>query len=75
MTVIEKMGLAVANDGRPTFFRPPNSYGVIHVTAHSPSLEMKWELAPDTRGSDHFPIHITIKGFQGTSKVLRTCTH
>ncbi|KAM7301179.1 hypothetical protein ISCGN_016719 [Ixodes scapularis] len=69
------MGLAVANDGRPTFFRPPNSYSVLDVTAHSPSLEMKWELAPDTRGSDHFPIHITIKGCQGARKVVRTCTN
>ncbi|KAM7304739.1 hypothetical protein ISCGN_014639 [Ixodes scapularis] len=36
---------------------------------------MKWEIAPDTRGSDHFPIHITIKGCQGARKVLRTCTN
>ncbi|KAG0431385.1 hypothetical protein HPB47_021837, partial [Ixodes persulcatus] len=45
--------------------RPPNSYSVLDVTAHSPSLEMNWELAPDTRGSDHFSIHITIKGCRG----------
>lgn len=65
MTVIVQLRLAVANDGRPTFFRPPNSYSVLDVTAHSPSLEMNWELAPDTRGSDHFSIHITIKGCRG----------
>lgn len=75
MTVIEKLGLAVANDGQPTFFRPPNSYSAIDVTAHSPSLEIKWELAPGTRGSDHFPIGITVRGCQITKKVRKSCVN
>ncbi|KAM7304187.1 hypothetical protein ISCGN_014087 [Ixodes scapularis] len=75
MRVIEKLGLAVANDGQPTFFRPPNSYSAIDVTAHSPSLEIKWELAPDTRGSDHFPIGIAVRGCEITKKVRKSCVN
>lgn len=75
MTVIEKLGLAVANDGQPTFFRPPNSYSALDVTAHSPSLEIRWKLAPDTRGSDHFPIGITVRGCQITKKVRKSCVN
>lgn len=73
--MIEELGLVVANNGAPTFFRPPRTYSVLDVTAHTPSLELTWETAPDTRGSDHFPIHITIKGCQTAQKVTRSCTN
>lgn len=75
MEVFEELELVVANDGRPTFFRPPNSYSAIDLTAHTPSLELKWEPGPDTRGSDHFPINITIRGCQTAKKIKKQCVN
>ncbi|KAM7312372.1 hypothetical protein ISCGN_009277 [Ixodes scapularis] len=73
--MLEELHLVVANDGGPTFFRPPSTYSAIDVTAHTPTLELAWSTAPDTRGSDHFPIHITVKGCQTARKVVRSCTN
>ncbi|KAM7307464.1 hypothetical protein ISCGN_011100 [Ixodes scapularis] len=73
--MLEELHLVVANDGGPTFFRPPSTYSAIDVTAHTPTLELAWATAPDTRGSDHFPIHITVKGCQTVRKVVRSCTN
>ncbi|KAG0429024.1 hypothetical protein HPB47_024024 [Ixodes persulcatus] len=73
--MLEELNLVVANDGGPTFFRPPSTYSAIDVTAHTPTLELAWATAPDTRGSDHFPIQITVKGCQMVRKVVRSCTN
>ncbi|XP_040073105.1 uncharacterized protein LOC120845332 [Ixodes scapularis] len=56
--------LAVANDGSPTFFRPPCTFSAIDVTAHSPEIPLSWRVAADTMGSDHFPVFIDIIGLQ-----------
>ncbi|KAG0421805.1 hypothetical protein HPB47_002316 [Ixodes persulcatus] len=73
--LLEELDLVVASDGGPTVFRPPSTYSAIDVTAHAPTLELAWATAPDTRGSDHFPIHITVKGCQMVRKVVRPCTN
>ncbi|KAG0424597.1 hypothetical protein HPB47_028192 [Ixodes persulcatus] len=73
--LLEELDLVVASDGGPTVFRPPSTYSAIDVTAHAPTLELAWATAPDTRGSDHFPIHITVKGCQMVRKVVRSCTN
>ncbi|KAM7285648.1 uncharacterized protein ISCGN_032536 [Ixodes scapularis] len=56
--------LVVANDGSPTFFRPPCTFSAIDVTAHSPEIPLSWRVAADTMGSDHFPVFIDIIGLQ-----------
>ncbi|KAM7313868.1 uncharacterized protein ISCGN_003655 [Ixodes scapularis] len=56
--------LVVANDGSPTFFRPPCTFSAIDVTAHSPEIPLSWRVAADTMGSDHLPVFIDIIGLQ-----------
>lgn len=58
---LEATDLCLANDGSPTFFRPPAALSSIDLTFHSPDVSMIWEVSPDTQGSDHFPITIRIK--------------
>lgn len=52
--------LSIANTGGPTFFRPPSTFSALDVTAYDPTLKLSWKIAPDTMGSDHFPISITL---------------
>lgn len=40
------------------FFRPPAALQSIDLTFHSPNILITWEAAPDTQGSDQFPITI-----------------
>ncbi|KAG0417347.1 hypothetical protein HPB47_005676 [Ixodes persulcatus] len=43
--------LVVANDGSPTFFRPPCTFSAINVTAHSAEIPLSWRVAADTMGN------------------------
>ncbi|KAG0443828.1 hypothetical protein HPB47_014484 [Ixodes persulcatus] len=80
------LSLASFRIGGPTALGAPNSLG--HRNGHAqkfcacalgrPKLfgapkAMKLELAPDTRASNHFPIGITVRGCQITTKVRKSC--
>lgn len=73
----EELELVIANDGSPTFFRPPATYSALDLTLHSTDIQLSWVVAPDTFGSDHFPIFITlpITGIQACHKVRRPVIH
>lgn len=71
----EECDLAVANDGSPTFFRPPDTYSAIDITVHSTDLCVNWTRNPDTMNSDHYPIFLDLHGFRGTKQRIRYVTH
>lgn len=71
----EEYNLAVANDGSPTFFRPPDTYSAIDITAHSIDLCVNWTRYPDTMGSDHYPIFISLNGVHGHQQRSRNVIH
>lgn len=61
--------------GRPTFFRPSSSFSTIDVTAHSSSLPITWIIAPDTMGSDHYPIFLDVPWFSRSAARRATVGH
>lgn len=63
----EGRGLAIANHGSPTFFRPSAYFSAIDVTGHSPSLPIIWKRAQDTFEGDHY-IFLTIPWFSRHAK-------
>ncbi|KAH6932383.1 hypothetical protein HPB50_005099 [Hyalomma asiaticum] len=65
--IVDAMGaenLCVANDKKPTFFRPPNSTSVIDLVIHSADVTVSSTTALDRMGSDHFPIYTNVAGYQ-----------
>lgn len=71
----EKNNLVVANDGSPTFYRPPSSLSAIDITVHSLDLNITWEISADTMGSDHFPIYVSIEGYRPKYQRSFSVTH
>lgn len=61
--VIDSLDLCVANDGSPTFFRPPTSPTSIDLTLHSPDVRVQWSTRADRMGSDHYPIFVFTADF------------
>ncbi|XP_072145070.1 uncharacterized protein [Dermacentor andersoni] len=52
-------GLAVINSGQPTFARRSGTATVIDLALVSERCSYEWQRAPDTAGSDHFPISLS----------------
>lgn len=59
-TDFEEANLVMANSGEPTFYRHPYQ-SAIDLCFHSRTVLLNWDVMLDTRGSDHFPILITVQ--------------
>nr|XP_054921490.1 uncharacterized protein LOC129382122 [Dermacentor andersoni] len=63
-------GLAVINSGQPTFVRRGGSATVIDLTLVSERCSYEWQRAPDTAGSDHYPISLSpVRPSRGATRV------
>ncbi|XP_070395457.1 uncharacterized protein [Dermacentor albipictus] len=63
-------GLAVINSGQPTFARRSGTATVIDLALVSERCSYEWQRAPDTAGSDHFPISLSpVRPNRGATRV------
>ncbi|XP_065311909.2 uncharacterized protein [Dermacentor albipictus] len=63
-------GLAVINSGQTTFVRRGGSATVIDLTLVSERCSYEWQRAPDTAGSDHYPISLSpVRPSRGATRV------
>lgn len=72
--LISKLNLALLNDGRPTFYRGTTVSSALDLSFVSSSFlqNVSWTTDIETRGSDHYPILLTVRDFAGckTSNAL-----
>lgn len=54
---LEDIGLAIGNDGSPTFFRKLSSFSAIDMIAHSPALPIVWKRSQDTMYRSYFHMY------------------
>lgn len=65
---LKDCGPAFGNYGSPTFFCQQSSFITSDVTSHSPARPIACKRAPDTMGSDQYPIIFSILGFSRSAK-------
>ena len=68
----DRNNLCILNDGSPTYLKPQaqhsqNPTSAIDLSICTPGLALKcaWEVLPDTHGSDHYPILISMPPTSG----------
>lgn len=73
-TIIERAGLCLLNNGKPTHFSTHNTFSHIDLSFCSVDLLplTSWDVFSDLHSSDHFPIQIVIKLSDGNSNPVKT---